>query len=154
MEKRVHLLAASMMKQEDLAFLKPSSAIRQSPALLQELRKALAASKEKSTVAPCKAGTFPGVPTRRQHVAKRKASHLGLETSGGSATLGAAPKLASGSGPIVFPLRVDMLPRAASSYRGQFTPRLWPRALLYRKVGRLSPQPRIRSAPNPLPPLR
>ena len=69
-EKRVLLLAASMLKQEELAFFKDISAIRQFPALLQELRKDMVASKEKKAVAPCKAGISAGVPTRGQHVAK------------------------------------------------------------------------------------
>ena len=36
-----------MLKQEELAFLKAISTVRQSPALFRELRKALAASKKK-----------------------------------------------------------------------------------------------------------
>jgi hypothetical protein len=39
-----------MLKQEELAFLKVISAVRQSPAHFRELRKALAARKEKGTL--------------------------------------------------------------------------------------------------------
>ena len=85
-----------MLKQEDLAFLKAISAARQSPALLRELRKALAASKEKRAVVLCKAGGSARAPTRRQDI-KRKASQLGSDSSGEPATRRPAPELASGS---------------------------------------------------------
>ena len=92
-ERRTLLLAASMLKQEELAFLKALSAVRQSPARLQELRKALAANKEKRAVALRKAGGSAGASTRRQQEIKRKANHLGLDTSGEPATRRPAPEL-------------------------------------------------------------
>jgi hypothetical protein len=89
-----------MLKQEDLAFLKAISAVRQSPALLREPRKALVASKEKRAVALCKAGGSARAPTRRQ--IKKKASQLGTDSSGEPATRRPAPDLASGSSSSAF----------------------------------------------------
>ena len=76
--------------------MKAISAARQSPALLREMRKTLAASKEKRAVASCKAGgsakrLFAG------RTSKRKASQLGLDSSGEPATRRPAPEHASGS---------------------------------------------------------
>ena len=76
--------------------MKAISAARQSPALLRELRKALAASKEKRPVLSCKAGGSTRAPIRRQDI-KRKASQLGSVSSGEPATRRPAPELASGS---------------------------------------------------------
>jgi hypothetical protein len=61
-----------MLKQEDVAFLKAISAARQCPALLRELRKALAASKEKAVAVRKPAGPAKAL-TRREEI-KRKAS--------------------------------------------------------------------------------
>jgi hypothetical protein len=44
-----------MLKQEELAFMKTVSAIQLSPALLRELRRAMAVSKRRKTLAPGKA---------------------------------------------------------------------------------------------------
>ena len=91
-----------MLKQEGLAFLKAISTARQSPALLRELRKALAASKEKTAVALRKAGGAARNSTRRQQDSKRKASHLNSDSSGEPATRRSAQELASESSVCVF----------------------------------------------------
>jgi hypothetical protein len=102
-ERRILLLAASMLKQEELAFLKAISAVRQSPARLQELRKTLSANKDKRAVALRKVGGSAGPSTRRQQEIKRKASHLGLDTSGEPATRRPAPEITFVSGSCVLP---------------------------------------------------
>ena len=83
-----------MLMQEDLAFLKAISAASQSPTLLRELRKALAASKEKRVVL-WKAGGSARAFTRWQKI-KRKASQLGSNSFGELATRRSAPEIASG----------------------------------------------------------
>jgi hypothetical protein len=138
-----------MLKQEDLAFLKAISAARQSPALLRELRKALAASKEKRAVALRKAGSAARDPTRRQQDSKRKASHLDSDSSGEPATRRPAQEQIVSS-----LLQRDRLPRAARSQTDQHKPRWRTGELLCCKVGPLSPQPWSRTHPTPLPLLR
>ena len=60
----------AMMKQEEFAFIKASSAFQLSPALLRELRKAIAARRRRrKTLAPSKAKTFNVAPTERHSTA-------------------------------------------------------------------------------------
>jgi hypothetical protein len=46
---------SAMLKQEELAFMKDNSTLQLSPALLRELRRAMAVSKKRKALAPSKA---------------------------------------------------------------------------------------------------
>jgi hypothetical protein len=147
------LLASSMLKQKEVAFLKAISAVRQSPALLRELRKALAASREKRAVAVRKAVDLPG----RLHAGRRargrpaKWAWVPPENLQRVDLLRRSPPGAARA-PLL--LRRDRLSRAARSHRDQRKPRWRPGELLCRKVNRLSLQPWSRTCPTQLPPRR
>ena len=153
-----------MLRQDELAFIKALSTRQPSPALLKELRTAFASSKKKrkTVVSAGSRGTMlSGTPKASQHpsnlsAGKREANDL---VSSGGSTQHANRRPVPGAGCAPLPAftchgRKSCLRQPAT----RATPRAGLRKRLHwtgpspqvSQVGRSSPQPWIRTCPNPL----
>ena len=94
-----------MLRQDELAFIKALSTMQPSPALLKELRTALATSKKKrkTVTAGSRGTTLSGAPKASQHpslsAGKRKANEL-VSSSGSTQPANRRPAPGAGCTPL------------------------------------------------------
>jgi hypothetical protein len=145
---------STMLRQEEVDFIKAISTLQLSPALLGELRMALTRRKTKPAVAAGSRSTASLIGARAsqrtcsQLAGKRKANELG--SSGGSFEL-ANRRPAPGDGSTPLPASASATGEQDANFSRQLGPpeggATSPR---FSQVGRSSPQPRVRISPNPL----
>ena len=157
--------AAAMLKQEELAFINAVSTLQVTPALLREQRTALSTRKRRTVVPAGFRGRAPGGgprtsqrPPSRQ-AGKRKAKELQTRGTQWSLPLGTQHLML---GPRPYPQnhprenrRSTASGSSAHPWEGRHTRPFWPGPQhRFTQVGRSSPQPWIRTRPNPLSQLR